>query len=507
MPPKRKKGKKKKRKRSKKSLEDEMGKDYFLYQIQVLDEKFRDKENRFNELNEQHTQLENDFQKDTTDKKDIINYLERTVEQRTAELEDLNRLLSALQLEFAEAREDFGTRFDAEKRRFDEMKEELTAKIIVLSQKLDALEDFRLNKERLMAEFARLEKELANHKAYHQQTVYELEKRSIMDKMRLREQMVIEIYKLAAEFRVVTFQHLSETIKRAILENIGLHKQLNFVSEAAEDLLGQTDELKEKQKEHLNLVDILETNEQSLTTKNMSHAKVISILVQKNKDQKNDIGALMRKDTEFNTLFSENYTLKSELSVAKSELEAMEECIIRGRMKELAEALQKAMKERDDIEKILLSAAHTVRDAVMNEERRHDSEASSAMLEGVFRILNDAACACMGSNGPTAPRLSSQPNQPVVSSYSFTPEVSNTPNYEGDIDTSSSEKFAKEITGSKNALPQKRDGSDTKQRVSFITVQRRPTEKEKHNFPSVAVVKELNTGSKLEIMQSLAKKT
>lgn len=67
-----------------------------------------------------------------------------------------------------------------------EVKDQLTSENMVLGGKLASLEEFKVQKEDLMAKFAKLEKELEGNKMEHKDIIYNLERKAVVDKDRYR---------------------------------------------------------------------------------------------------------------------------------------------------------------------------------------------------------------------------------------------------------------------------------------------------------------------------------
>jgi hypothetical protein len=66
-----------------------------------------------------------------------------------------------------------------------EVKDQLTSENMVLGGKLASLEEFKVQKEDLMAKFAKLENELESNKLEHKDVIYNLERKAVVDKDRL----------------------------------------------------------------------------------------------------------------------------------------------------------------------------------------------------------------------------------------------------------------------------------------------------------------------------------
>ena len=75
-------------------------------------------------------------------------------------------------------------KFSTIRTEMQEVKDQLTSENMVLGGKLASLEEFKVQKEDLMAKFARLEKELESNKNEHKDGIYNLERKAVVDKDR-----------------------------------------------------------------------------------------------------------------------------------------------------------------------------------------------------------------------------------------------------------------------------------------------------------------------------------
>merc|ERR1719228_1732025 len=148
------------------------------------------------------------------------------------------------------------------------MKDNLTSDNMILGGKLAALEEFKVQKEDLMAKFAMMEEELAKKDTDHKEHLYTLEKKAVMDKDRLKKEMILRVNQVAAEFRKVSNKQMAETTKRTIRENVSINAQLAKMSDKTIELIQENDDLKEKEKKMKQQIDMLETNEKELAKKN-----------------------------------------------------------------------------------------------------------------------------------------------------------------------------------------------------------------------------------------------
>lgn len=112
--------------------------------------------------------------------------------------------------------------------------------------KLTALEEFESQKEKLSADLADLQHQLETLKADHKVDKAEIEKKVIIDKDRLKKEMVVKVSQVAAEFRRVSNKQMADTTKRTIKENVSINNQLQKMSEKVVDLVDENDVSKMK---------------------------------------------------------------------------------------------------------------------------------------------------------------------------------------------------------------------------------------------------------------------
>ena len=90
--------------------------------------------------------------------------------------------------------------------------------------------------------------------------------------------MVTKVNTVAAEFRKVSDIQMAETTKRAIRENVSVNQQLSKMSEKTMQFIQDMEQLKQREKDLLRRVDILEFSNHELTKKNVSCHKVLRLM-------------------------------------------------------------------------------------------------------------------------------------------------------------------------------------------------------------------------------------
>merc|ERR1711976_790419 len=162
----------------------------------------------------------------------------------------------------------------------------------ILGGKLAALEEVKVQKE----------EKLAKKDADHKEHLYTLEKKAVMDKDRLKKEMILRVNQVAAEFRKVSNKQMAETTKRTIRENVSINAQLAKMSDKTMEMISENDELKSKEKKQRQQLEMLEVNEKELAKKNHSNQKIIRMLTDKCKNQEVMIAEYEARDAEYSEL-------------------------------------------------------------------------------------------------------------------------------------------------------------------------------------------------------------
>lgn len=194
MPPKKKKGKKsgKRKKSGKKSAKiapmseiiSELTKEFYLIQIRDLEARLVRYQKKCDQLELKNKEFEDNFEQHSTDKKEIVSFLKKQLEQRADEIADLQERLIGLQQAKDTEKDHYEVQLATLRTEMQEIKDQLTSENMVLGGKLASLEEFRVQKEELLAKFAKLEDQLVEQEQAHKEQIYNLEKKAVVDKDR-----------------------------------------------------------------------------------------------------------------------------------------------------------------------------------------------------------------------------------------------------------------------------------------------------------------------------------
>lgn len=412
MPPKKKKSGKKKKKSGRKSAKktpsaapssdilNELSKEYFLIQIRDLEERLARYQKKCDELELANQDYRSQFEQQTTDKKEIVSFLKKQLEQRADEIADLQDRLIGLQQAKDSEKDQYEVQLATLRTEMQEIKDQLTSENMVLGGKLASLEEFRVQKEDLMAKFAKMEEELEKQQKEHKDVIYNLERKAVVDKDRLKKEMVLRLNQVAAEFRKVSNKQMAETTKRTIRENVSINAQLAKMSDKTMELIQENDELRVKEKKMKLQIDMLEHNEKELAKKNSSNQKIIRMLTEKAKQQEEMLVEYDESEAQQKDLESEVDLLRAQVDSMKDELRNTTDTkeSLENELAKVTKDRDLSMKKKDELAGILSQAAQALRASLapptIVQGKPDEAEAVSQrenLVQTLLGILNDAA--------------------------------------------------------------------------------------------------------------------
>lgn len=230
------------------NLLTEVDKTFYELQITDLNRKLARLRELTTNLEDKNQELETKYLQLDEDRADVIAYLKKQVIEKQNEASEMQERLVALQ----EAKDTEEVKFNAKVLDMDEeylmMKEQLTSEIKLITGKLNALEEFRINRDDLMKKFVEQENLLAEQEIKQKRTLYEAEKMYIMSKDTIKKEMEKRILELAVDFQAANEIRIAATTHRVIRENITINNEMDKLMEIIERLTGENATLKEKNK-------------------------------------------------------------------------------------------------------------------------------------------------------------------------------------------------------------------------------------------------------------------
>ncbi|XP_028612898.1 cilia- and flagella-associated protein 157 [Grammomys surdaster] len=351
-------------------------KEFYHKQIQDLEDRLARYQRKWDELAVQEKLFRQEFEQLANNKKEIVAFLKRTLNQRVDEITDLNDQLQSLQVAKEMEKDAFEAQLAQVRHEFQETKDQLTTENIALGVKLSSLEEFRLQKEELTEKYMALEEQLRRQEGEYKDYVYNLEKKSVLDKDRLRKEIIQRVNLVATEFRKVATNQMWETTRRAILENNNVTLQLTKVSQQGVRLLQENEQLKGAQGQLCQQLEMLENTQEIMARKNIGNQKIILMLTEKCRQQRKGTEEaeqlrllLSQLEQNFQNLQKDNQTLRREKEQLEEQLKEQ-----RSEANRLQEELTKEQKVRANLKTVLTQATSLLQDIVQMRAEAEDGD-------------------------------------------------------------------------------------------------------------------------------------
>ncbi|XP_040338331.1 cilia- and flagella-associated protein 157 [Herpailurus yagouaroundi] len=412
---KKKKGGKKDASMASKPVETPLGeemREFYHIQIRDLEDRLARYQRKWDELAVQEKLFRQEFEQLANNKKEIVAFLKRTLNQKVDEITELNGQLQSLQLAKEVEKDAFEAQLAQVRHEFQETKDQLTTENIILGGKLAALEEFRLQKEELTEKFTTLEDQLRKQESDYKDYVYNLEKKSVLDKDRLRKEIIQRVNLVATEYRKVATSQMWDTTKRAIVENNTVTLQLSKISRQGAQLLQENEELKGTRDELCKQLDLLENAQKVMARHSRGHRKIIVMLTEKCREQQQGTVEaeqlrlqLSQLEQGLRQLQQDTQTLRSQRDQLNLQLERQQ-----AEAQQLQRELTEEQKVRANLEAALARATFILRDVLQMQPDEEDSD-SDVVFQLQLKEMLHQVLAMLSSAVVLSPRLAVYLNQ------------------------------------------------------------------------------------------------
>jgi len=269
---------------------DELSKQFYIVQIRDLEEKLGRYQQKCDLLTLQNQEFQQKYQNEQLEKEDITAYLRKQMEQKQDMILELKEEILTVQSKADKEKQDAMNRYTNLKHDTTEQIDRLRAESALLQGSLTSLQDFKVRKDELEAQYRDLQATLDQVNTQHNDKIYQLERKQVIDKDRLKREMVGRVNAVATEFRRVSNQQMAETTKRTIQENVAVNSQLVKLTDKTKDLMSENESLRAKLQEQNRKLEMLEKTERELSRKNHCSARLISLLTERSNELETDLG-------------------------------------------------------------------------------------------------------------------------------------------------------------------------------------------------------------------------
>ncbi|KAH9496468.1 hypothetical protein Btru_010940 [Bulinus truncatus] len=304
---------------------DETTKQFYLWQIRILEDKVTRYQKQNDELIVASSHFQEKIDQCVADKNDIVNFWKNQLESKVAAYNDLNDKFLTLKQILENEQEMCRKQMALIRREADENQSQIVAENMLLNSKLAGLEEFRIQRDHMVAKLENLEDELANKNEEYNEVISSMEQKLVLDRERLKSEMISRIKKVAAEFRRVTEKTLNTTIKRTLNENVMVSAQLAKMSDKTVELIEENDRQSANTTKLEQKINLLESNEKQLTKKFHKSLKLLNGLRQECKDQQQIIEEQMQKIAKLQEKNQDIDQLQSQIDLLSKELKRQTE--------------------------------------------------------------------------------------------------------------------------------------------------------------------------------------
>lgn len=169
--------------------------------------------------------------------------------QKVNTIQELEDKLTELSKVCREENEKTKKKLNEWENKFKMMHDNLSSEIKLLTGKLNSMEEFRLQRDDLMAKFDTQEQEIKEQAKKHKAILYEMERKVILDKERMRKDVENKLLELSTEFTKTSDLRVAASTQRLVRENIALNNDMDKMVFTQERLQKETEEMKKKHRE------------------------------------------------------------------------------------------------------------------------------------------------------------------------------------------------------------------------------------------------------------------
>lgn len=202
-------------------------KTFYELTIQDLNNKLGHLRSHTEKMELRNEEIEAQIKQLEEDRSDVTAYLDRTLQTKICSIKDLEEKLSELAKVRSEETTEFRRLIKEGELKYKTMQDELTSEIKLLTGKLNSLEEFRIQKDELLAKFDQQESELRVQTKNHRDLIYDIERKQVLDKDRLKTDVENKLLQLSTEFAKSNEIRISAHVQRLVRENIALNNELD----------------------------------------------------------------------------------------------------------------------------------------------------------------------------------------------------------------------------------------------------------------------------------------
>lgn len=209
------------------------------------------------------------------DRADVAAHLERTLADRNNTITELEERLVEISKVRNEENQVAQEKIADLEGKYKSMHDQLTSEIKLLNGKLNSLDEFRIQRDMLLAKFDDQESEMKEKEKYHQEALYNMEQAAVVEKDALKKEVEAKLLQVSEDFTRSSEIRNAGYTRRLIRENIALQKEIDLLVMSQIKLQTQYNNQKEKHKEMIEQYNALDQIKNELVRNSINKIKII----------------------------------------------------------------------------------------------------------------------------------------------------------------------------------------------------------------------------------------
>ncbi|CAH0586791.1 unnamed protein product [Chrysodeixis includens] len=345
---------------------NEVEKTFLELQLAECNRKVARLRTALDEYEVRNEELQASYNKLDEDRADIIAFLKKTLTAKNEENIELKEKVKGLEEIREIENEQFRKTTTELEKNFTIMKDQLTSENKLLAGKLNTLEEFRAIRDDLMKKFEKQEEEFQAQEMKYKRIIYNSEKKFIIGKDKLKQEMEARLLQLAQDFQDATELRVAASTHRVIRENIAISNELDSILMTQAKLANQNNKYKEQMTSAHVCQELAEEERDKAISKSVIQVKIIEQLTAAFEEIKKEKCLYERRNFDFEgmqakiqKLTKENESLSLQVRILEQNLHAR----LSDQNKAVVEASRMAH-ETDKLRKILSNAAFAIQAAL-----------------------------------------------------------------------------------------------------------------------------------------------
>ncbi|KAM7355412.1 cilia- and flagella-associated protein 157 [Cochliomyia hominivorax] len=223
------KGKGKKGKKADPNKLNQVDKTFYELTITDLNQKLSRLRSHLASLDDTNNTLKEKLRSLEEDRIDVAAHLEKTLAERDDTIKELEERLVEITKVRNNEKQQAAEHIKDLENKYKSMHDQLTSEIKLLNGKLNSLDEFRIQRDVLLAKFDDQEQQLKEKDRSHQETIYNIEQKAVVEKDALKKEVEAKLLQVSEDFTRSSEIRNAGYTRRLIRENIALQKEIDIL--------------------------------------------------------------------------------------------------------------------------------------------------------------------------------------------------------------------------------------------------------------------------------------